>query len=709
LSTLAEQEQRWLSGKHIGSSKPILRAWVRTGHLEREYRNLPDDEVFCYVPGLKGPNAVWKAHWVPETDYEEVPNVITCKGENDFEQNGVEQITLEADNVDLAEHTGLAGIFHTFERGFMAPTRGDAGFQAKATGSSTQWRGVFKDQSTQIIITAGYGEAHFPVFLGLLDDCDLSSAPDKIVITARSMGKFLTDQHTFMDAKNLFVRDPITFCDRQRADETEDVARNATAKSDDGSHFARFATDEEDDETAWISEGHGSPDELEWIEFSVPHSRIEDFMLLPRFAGMEMFVSVYATNTNVQGGGPARTTDGHDVGEGWVDFEKLGNVPGTEIPFVKAVNSVKGEKGRYKVRAGGGGYVLGDGSKVRLWFRNLKKVSSGKQWSYRAGVFDCEILARTRKEAAKNFHWILVDDVSDIVKTVLQWVGIDDWEIETVGSRLKDKIVFDRSSFLIDIIRKITEATSYIFYLRPPEEFDTSDLSPGNKKNLSMGVAVFRQNEAMTTRPRDKRYTVKDDNVITGIQPQFTGAPLAQSIRVRGKLISSWKALKDPNYVPKPNDNVGRFFYNYRPVWARGGSAAAGHGAAGLRKHEFHTDPLISSNYECKVACLLIAFRMALQASACTVQVPFFPPINLDQQLAVYDEGTGLSSRIWVATRDWEYVGGEERRFAMTLGGSLLDIDIVEQTRVELRKVLNNAGYDPAPIPRGPWEKVHFF
>lgn len=708
MSTLSEQEQRWLSGKHIGSSTPVLRAFVRTGHLERRYRNLPDDEVFCFVPGLKGPNAVWKAHWVPTSDYVEVPNIANIKGENDFEQNGVEQITMQCDNVDLEEHTGLAGVFHTFERGFMAPTRGDAGFLTQAAGEPTEWMAIFNDQSTQIIVVAGYGDTHFPVFLGLLDDCDLSSAPDELTVTARNMGKFLTDQHTFMDAKHLFVKDPITFCDRQRADNTENVAKNATAKDNDGSHFARFAVDG-DDETSWVSDGYDDATGLTWIEFTIPASRVEDFRLLPRFAGMEMFVSVFATNTNVQNGGPARTTDEVNVGEGWVSFEKIGNVPGTTIPYVNHVDTVNQTATKYKARKGGGGYVVGDNSRVRLWFRNLAKVSSGKQWSYKAGIYSCEVFARTRKEAAKNFHWILVDDVSDIVKTVLQWIGVDEWEIESVGSRLKDKIVFDRSTFLIDIIKKITEATSYIFYLKPPNEFDVTDLTKGNKKNLSMGVAVFRENNAMTSRPREKRYTVKDSNVVTGIQPQFSSAGLAQSVRVRGKLISSQKAIEDPNYVPKRDDNIGRFFYNYRPVWARGGTAQAGHGAAGLRKQEYHTDQLITSNYECKVACLLIAFRMALQSAACSVQVPFFPPVNLDQQIAIFDEGTGISTRIWIASRDWEYVGGEERRFYMTLGGSMLDIGIVERTRQELKRVLNDHGFDPAPIARGPWEDVHLF
>lgn len=704
MSTLAEQQQRWLSGKHVGSSTPQLKVYVRQGHLERQYRNLPDDEVFCYIPGLKGPNAVWKAHWVPDTDYVEAPNVASVRGENDFEQNGVEQITLEMDNIGLLEKTGAGGTYHEIERGFMAPTRGDAGFNQAAAGTSNFWRQVWKNQSTQIMVVCGYGDTHFPLFLGLVDEADLTSSPDKITVTARNMGKFLTDQHTFMDAKNLFVRDPITFCDRQRADDLTNVAKGAVAKSNDGAHFARFAVDE-DDSTFWVSQGYDDANGLDWIEFTIPSARVEDFQLLPRFGGMEMYVSVYATNENVQGGGPARTTDEHDLGEGWVSYEKLGNVPGTDFPYVKFVGQVNGSSTRYGIRQGGGGYVVGDNSKVRLWFRNLAKVSSGKQWSYKAGVTNCEIFSRVRKEAAKNFHWILVDDVSDIVKVVLQWCGFDEWEIESVGSRLKDKIVFDRNTFLIDIIKKITEATSYVFYVKPPDTFDSSNLAKGNAANLSMGVPVFRQNQSMTTTPKDPRYSIRDDQTLTGIQPQFDESGLAQSIRARGKLIAEWKAQQDPNYVPPVNGNLGRFFYNYRPVWARENE----HRAAGLRKHEFHTDQTYASNQDCKVACLLIAFRMALEAAKAAVQVPLFPPINLDHQLQVFDLASGISSRIWVVSRDWEYVGGEERKFNMTLGGSLLDVDIVERTRSELNRVLNDAGYNPAPIARAPWEEVHLF
>jgi len=704
MSSLAEQEQRWFSGDHVGVAKPTMRAFVRRGHMERRYKNLPDDEVFSFVPGLLGPNAVWYGEWVPDEDYMEVPNLLSAKGDQDFEQKGVEQLSVEIDNVVMEEQSGLAGVFHSIERGFMAPLRGDSGFNNLTTGLQNAWHNVWKDQAAQIMVMGGYGEAYFPVFLGLLDDADLTSQPDRITVTARNMGKFVSDQHTFMDAKHLFVKDPITFCDRQVADEVTDVGRGAEAKSSDGSHIPRFVLDQ-DDTTTWLSAGHDGPDELEWIEVHVPPSRIEDLQLLPAFGGLEMYISVYATNTNVQNGGPARRTSGESLGGGWIN-EGLGQVPGTTIPYTRKIPTIKEKTVRYAIRDGGGGYVIGDDSRVRIWFRNLKKIPAQKSWLYQAGVKTLEVLDRNRKEDAVKSHWILVDDVSDIVKTVLQWVGIKDWEIESVGARLKRPISFDRQTFLVDIIEHVAKLTSHIFYVKPPESFDMDDLAVGNEANLSLGIAIFRQNNAMKERPLDKRYLVRDTDLLTGIQPQFSGEPLAQSIRARGRL----KNEKSPSVGPSVTVKSGaagmeRYFYNYRPVWARENSSRA----AGLRKHAVHYDDSIVSNYEAKVACLYIAFREALESAKAQIQVPFFPPIALDHQIGVYDVGSGTSTRIWIASRQWEFRSGEDRQFSMTLSGSMIDIDHVRDTREELRRVLNDRGFNPAPIARGPWTEPHFF
>lgn len=697
-STLTEQEQRWLSGDHVGAATPVLRAFVRRGRLRRHYENLPDKEVFAYIPGTKGPNAVWYAEWVPDEDFMEVPNIRESSGNSDFDQNGVEQITVAIDNVVMVENEGLSGLFHEISRGHMSPLRGQAEFNSIKVGSENEWSDIFKVPATQIVLCAGYGEAYFPLFSGLIDDCDLDTAPDVITITARNFGKALTDQRVFMDAKHLWVRDPITFCDRQQADQITDVATSARAKSTNGSSPARLAIDDEDD-TAWVSERHGSEMELEWIEVTVPNARIEDFEVFCS-PGMEMYVSVYATNENVPGGGKARTTDGTNVGSGWVNVDELGHVPGTTIPYTRFVNQVKDTPTKYGVRKGGGGFVVGDDSKVRIWFRRLSEIRV-PEVRYHAAVKSFKVFDRKRMAEARKNHWILVDDVSDIVKVVLQWAGLKDWEVESVGVRLADKMVFDRQTFLIDIIRKICELTSYVFYVKPPDSFDVDDLS--KTSNLSTGVAVFRNNNAMRTQPLDKRYFVRDESILTGFQPRFSREPLADSIRVRGRTVAKQKKQKNPNVHPLGEDRLRRYQYSYRPVWARDGAFG------NIRRPVVHYEEQVNTVYLAKVTCLLIAFRQALESAQASASFPLFPPINLDHQLVVRDQATAIHTRLWIARRSWEYRGGETRTFQMTVAGSMLDVPDTQETVEELVHLLSHRGYSPEPIARSPWTEEKFF
>lgn len=714
-TTLTEQESRWRSGKYVGQAKPVVRGFVRRGHLKRHYENKTADEIFCYIPGLKGPHAVWYSEWVPETDYMEIPTIRSVNGDQDFTQNGVEQVTISCDNTTLEQQSGTSGIFHTIERGFMSPRRGQAGLHGVAVGEENEWADIWNSESAQIMLVGGYGEAFFPLFLGLIDDVDLSGNPDVLTITARNMGKFVTDQRCFMDAKHLWVRDPITIADRYYAYNYRDVMTAVRAKSSNGYHPPRLARDD-DDETFWRSEAHGNSGAQEWIEGYCSASPIHDIQAFPAFDGMEMYISVYATNNNVPGGGPAKKGNGDVIGEGWVN-EGLGTVPGTSIPYVRKIDNVKGKRVRYALRPGGaGGYYVGDNSRVRLWFRDLKRVRGRKTFVYQAGLREMKIFTRGLKDDAKD--WILVDDVSDIVKMVLQWCGFtpDDWEIESVGQRLSDKIVFDRQTFLVEIIKKIAEMTSYVFYVRPPETFDMDDLTKENTANLSMGIPVFRQNNAIKTTPIDRIHMIRDTDLLGPIAPKFSSAALSDSIRVRGRTIAKERRIGlsraqpadqsvESFYTPLGADRIRRFNYRYKPVWARIENSTS----ARLRKPTVHYDELIVNKYQAKVACLMIAIRQALEAWKGQVEFPFLPTIHLDHQLGLYDTATATSTRLWVAKRQWEFQGGEQSRFAMTLGGSFIDTPEMQETREELVNVLNYRGYDPSPIARGPWLDPHFF
>jgi hypothetical protein len=702
------QRNRWLTGKYVGSNKPAFRVLARRGHLERQYEILPDSEVYGFIPGLKGPNAVWYARWVADDDWLEIPNVLEISGDGDFDQNGVENITITADNVVLAEETGLAGLFHTVKRGYLAPLRGGQGVRGQIADEANEWFERFKEKGTQIVVLAGFGEATIPIHMGLLDDADLTSAPDIIKLTCRSMGVFLTDQHVFMDAKHLWVRDPITFCDRLKADNQEDVATHAEAKSRSDNHPARFAIDDDDD-TAWISAAHNDPQELEWVEIILPAGRYEDFEIYTAYPNMEMFVSVFATNDNIPGRGVARGTDGTRYGAGWIN-PGIGHIPGTSIPLTNHVGTVKNKATRYGVKNGGGGFLIGDNSRVRIWFRRLFNAANTKGRDYRAGVRELKVFRRNLSREARQKHWILVNDVADIVKIVLQWAGFEQWEVESTGVRLSDKAVFDRQSFLIDIPKRIAELTNYVFFIKPPAEFDLDDLSPENETNRRMGIPVFRQSSAAKEQPIQINpwqvavESVKDTTLLTGIDAKFSQTDMPDSIRARGKVVRKKLANVNREFIHAlGEDRSLRYQYSYRPVWARGGVSAH------LRKPVLKHEPQLTSVFQCKVACLMIALRYALSGAQAQVEMPFWPYLQLDDHVLIYEGSTGLSTRIWVAMRNWSIKGGDDPDFSMTIGGALLDTPDVQETRVELQQVMNDRGFDPAPIARGPWTDPRFF
>lgn len=704
---IAVQRHRWLSMHHVGEAKPVVRAFVRKGHLERRYRRLPSSECFGFVPGLLTPNDVWYGEWVPDTAYQEIPNVKDAKGEQNYSENGVEQVTMTIDNIGMIQQTGnLGALFHMIERGYYSPQRGQRNNRGEAAGTKNEWFDVWKDKSTQIVILAGYGEAVFPLHVGLIDKTQLTSRPDQIVVSMRNMGQFLTDQDVFGDAKNLWVRDPITFADRVDVQQGPNVASSANTKSNKPGSKPAFATDEKS-KTAWVSQGHSNPQEIEWIEFPLPASNLIKFEMFPAYTDMEMFVSIFTTNKGLPGDQKARFANGTVLGEGWVNLSQ-GHVPGTTIPFVNHVPGIRESMTTYPITSAGQKIISGDDTKVRLWFRNLQPspTDSGKGITYRAGVRECRIRDVAVPDAAKRGHWILIDDVADMVRIVLQWVGIHDWEIEDTGVRLSDKVVFDRTKKLMDIINYIKEQVSYVFYVRPPDDFDINDLSPGNVTNKSMGVAVFRQSSAMKDNPPEAVESVKDTNLLTAVNAEFDAGQLPDSVRVRGKAVSDKIARNDPGHIhPLGADRTQRFQSSYRPVWARRNSKGQAH----LRKPIVHYEPLIESLYECEVTCLLIAFRAALSSAKGSIEIPLWPRIHLDHQTLLLDEGTGMSTRIWNVQRSWQYVGGAEVEFKMNLSGSFIDINDVSETREELVSVLNEGGRMPSPIARGPWTEPHRF
>lgn len=680
----------WLSGEHVGANKPTLRAYVRTTRIKRDYRQVPADEVYASIPGLPkgiGPKQVWKGIWDPKTEWHRLPNVLSFRGDQDFDSNGVQTGTLEIDNVGQIQHTGVVGIWHTLERGYYAPFRGFDPKARPAVGTKNDWYDTLNDKSTEIMVVAGYGAVVFPVFNGLINDVDLSSRPDRITITARDAGQVFTDQHVFVNAKVRHVRDPITFCDRLAADKIEKVAVGAEASDSMGTRPPRFVTDDIRS-TKWKSapRDHSNPGDLPWVQVFLPNGRYESFAVRPDVGGLSCYVAILARDANAPGGqGARRHVDGEKFQDNsWVDAGN-GNVPGTNVPFVKHIDKVRSGESVYVLEDYG--YDLGDGSAIRLYFTDLDRglIDQTHDYGYFASVSELAGVKRELIEDAKKEDWILVDDLSDVVKTVFQWGGINEWEVESTGVRLKGKAVFNRGNYLIDIINAAAEQVGYVFYMRPPESFDESEDNLSDRSTYeSMGIGVFRQPQSMRRQAeaREPVELVHENKLLQGINARLTDEPLAYNIRVRGRAVKDRKGGRTLG-----GDDTARWMYVYRPPWSRDNQ---NYRNGNIKKYVVHHDNRLRSLDECKVAALLIAFREALEAATATTEFAAFPPLQLDQQMSVFDTGTGLSTRIWIAAKQIEFQGGPQGHFKMSVGGALLDLPDISKVREELRQAIND-------------------
>jgi hypothetical protein len=269
--------------------------------------------------------------------------------------------------------------------------------------------------------------------------------------------------------------------------------------------------------------------------------------------------------------------------------------------------------------------------------------------------------------------------------------------------RLKDKVVFNRGNFLIDIINMAADAVGYVFYMKPPDRFDEDHLEANY--NLSTGIGVFRQNQAMHAHPREHIELIHEAQTLTGVSAKFTDQPLAYNIRVRGKHVKNQR--RGGRQLAGRDDRSYRYMYIYRPPWSRDPGVKAIGGAdapnmpsqqwrnGGIKKYVVWHDDQLRSVRACLVAALFIAFREALESAQATLAAPAMPSIGLDNQCALFDVGTGLSTRMWVATRTLSFSTGEDAAFTMNLGGSLIDLPDIAAVRYELNRTLDDSNYRP--------------
>lgn len=704
--------ERWASGEHVGEAGPVTFGFIRTGEFRRGYDPWPAPWDI-HIPG-SSPQNPYQATWHPLTDYVDLPNVRSVNFTQDFEQKGITVATVVIDNIMLVEKTGVGGsIYHLIERGWLSPFRGyrapnrpDAGVQ------QNEWFEKL-NRNAQIFLVQGYGDASVSTFTGLIDEIDLDSSPDTITMTVRDFGQTLTDQRLFGTVKDPHITDPVTFADKKNMDKTEKVGGGAKASSEFPGHPARFVTTT-DKKAAWWSENRGSKYPTEWIQIRVPKGRYESLYLELDYPGMEVFVGVFG-----RGNDGNYSVDGVQYDNGWYrgpngDFPE---VPGEHggWPYFKHYPELP--KGPKTIPIGT--FMSGDDSVFRIGFRNLYDRTDYEDAAgrprpnvvpkFRAAVSRFAAVKRVQVPEAKKGNYILINDVSDIVRVILRWAGFKEMEIENTGVKLGSgvagdeatgknkkgdsksakpspgtgKVTFNRSNFLIDIISQICEKTGFIFYIKEPT-------SPFNN---SIGVPVFRSNRVLANNPDIRE--LRDDQILTGVQAKVTEEPLSYIIRVRGRTASEKEGGQ--KLGGSEEGKTLRLMASYRPPWTREGRLA------GIIKHRTVNRFDLKTEDECKFACFLVALYESLESITAVVEVPGTPEFELDDQVSIIDEATGLNTRMWIARRTSEFTYSKSGNvWKTTLSGALIDTPDIQDIAADVWTFFAELATRKAPEEKAP-------
>jgi hypothetical protein len=661
---------RWRSGQHIGAAKPNCLVQIRKVRFIRRYAPWPGPSIGARFPGLDGDPWHPTLHSFDGTaldpdDYVTVPGILELSDTQDFESKGTKTMTVTVENIGYSSQMG--GLYHLIERGILAPWRGapPAGAPASFPKSPDWYKRLLPN--AQITVWQGYGDEMVKTFTGLINDVDMTSRPDRIVVTTRDFGQVLTDSRLFIQNKDPRIKDPVIFADRRFADDTRQIEGVARASSSHPSHPPRFAADR-DKKTSWRSARRPGPNDTEWLQMRVPRGRYESLVVHPEWSNMELYVGVFAR----PGPGGAHFVDGERIeGEGWVDLDR-GDIPGGDDggwPYLRKVASTKAGEMTIPFRAV---LQLGENSLIRVGFRRLHRVSPSR---FQAGVVRLAPVRRNVEEEAREKHWVLVDDCADVVRCCLRWAGFKEWDVEETGVRIKRKTTIARDRSLMDIIDQMCELTGFVFFIQEPTDEDAS-----------IGIPTFRRNGSITAHNQVAKIT--DQDLLTGIQVKTSDESLPTIIRVRGKEAPHESADPFGSGRVLGGDRTRRLMAVYRPPWhnivlqqvvdpelAR---------LASVLRHVNYTRNELNTMEECYEAAYLIALQAALESTTAVAEIPANPKFGLDDQAMLVDRGTGINTRLWIAQRSTSMRLGENAEWKMTLGGSLIDTPDIQAVIAEL-------------------------
>jgi hypothetical protein len=658
---------RWASAKHIGAAAPTQLVEIQTGRYNRRYAfyssAAPAEGDIGFITDRPA-QVPWQAFWDADGPWQAIPNVLQIDLEGNFEQKGVKQATIQIENI---VSQALAGGGHVFKRGLMAPLRGYVApgrtqlhdeLGAPVTTDATWFEKLNRD--ARIRTWEGYGDLLIKTFDGIIDNVDTQSAPDRMTIVAR-MGKPLTDERVFGWNHDPYIKDPVTFISQDDADQITRVATNVAASTEfDGASRAEMAVDS-DSATGWESHEHTDPGVTEWIQIRVPAGRYSDFLLGPELAGYDIWVSV---QPKMVGLATPATLDGVAINENvWHDGGSGQQVPGDNggIAYMTHVTNISDQT---VLRSLGGEFVMGDDSIIRVSFRNLANFSrtAFEPPSYRASARQFFARRRVLNPDAVTQKWVIVGDMSDIIRTILLWAGYHEWEVENTGVILPKKLVVNRGMTYMDVIDTIKDAIGFDFFMADPSLADGS-----------LGVPTFRRSRAVTNDA--PQVTVRDTDLLTAIKVHQTDETLGYIIRMRGR-------ITDIGGTALGGDKSKRIMFTFRPPWADR--------MGGVLKHVILHNNLFNSLDDVKFGAYFVALQQALGSATAVIEIPAYPFIELDDHVELLDLGTGLSTRLNIRDRKSTSVGGEKAIWKMTLTGALVDVPDVQ----EMVDIINNTPHD---------------
>jgi hypothetical protein len=277
-------------------------------------------------------------------------------------------------------------------------------------------------------------------------------------------------------------------------------------------------------------------------------------------------------------------------------------------------------------------------------------------------------------------HWVLVDDASEVITQLCIWLGFKEWDIDRYGWSLVNPMQWGIDKFFIDVVNDMLGQGNYVFFMGPPTEDDRS-----------IGVPSFKQQRAVANPVPDMLQV--DDHLLTeAAQMKWDLSTLPGQFIYRGDPVPT-DGSRGPGQTYE-NDLVDTYMATYVPPWAGAENWTPLDGSdpmtvdppnrvAGVMRHFIQTVGVnvvigLTSNEECLFACLLAAVQYALGIATGQVQVPGLAVPQLNDQISVVDEGSGINSRMWIASIDSEHTGGSNGMWKMVISGSYIDhVDMV--------------------------------